>query len=166
MPAELEPLLGAFRSPLWLGRNRFRNGGSPSASSGLQGTGYADLPFETPTDVLSGMTRSAIHGNLPLAQEVSGSLLSLVNAGRERRHTASGAGSCFRSSCARRCARIARSCSTRSSRRRADRRQAAGPGGRPRQGRYDLEEIVKGLPIPASTPAASRISTSRGGSSH
>jgi choline dehydrogenase-like flavoprotein len=58
MPSALEPLLGAFRSPLWAGRNRYREG--PTSRSSKPGAPfYAELPFGHALDALSGLTRSA-----------------------------------------------------------------------------------------------------------
>lgn len=82
MPKDLEPLLGVFRSPLWVRRNRYREVPA-SKSSKSQPTSYAQLPFETVMDVFSGLTRSAIRPRLPLAHAVSEHLLSTMQAGRD-----------------------------------------------------------------------------------
>ena len=77
MPAALEPLLGFFRSPLWLGRNRYRH--AIRGGSDLQRTAYAPLPFESVADVFSGFTGSAIRPHLARLHAVGRSLLSLAH---------------------------------------------------------------------------------------
>ena len=75
LPTPFEPTLGVFRSPLWLGRNGFRekrgqSGAKVSAYSGggdhhesdhraaaTKRIGYAALPIEALTDLFAGLTR-------------------------------------------------------------------------------------------------------------
>ncbi len=82
LPSALEPLLGAFRSPLWLHRNAFREGPAPEHASIAQRIGYGALPFDNPADVLAGMTRGALGTRLSLAHDVSELGLALLRGGR------------------------------------------------------------------------------------
>jgi choline dehydrogenase-like flavoprotein len=75
MPSDLEPLLGAFRSPLWLQRNRFREDESEARIPRSQGGAYGDLPFETATDIVSGLSRGAIESRPELRNAISEFLL-------------------------------------------------------------------------------------------
>ncbi|MEN8181685.1 MAG: GMC oxidoreductase [Myxococcota bacterium] len=68
MPTALEPLLGTFRSPVWAGRNRYREGPA-SRPPGRQF--YADLPFENVVDVLSGLTRGAVREGFSRALSIA-----------------------------------------------------------------------------------------------
>jgi choline dehydrogenase-like flavoprotein len=75
MPSDLEPLLGAFRSPLWLQRNRFREDESEARIPRSPGGAYGDLPFETATDIVSGLSRGAIESRPELRNAISEFLL-------------------------------------------------------------------------------------------
>lgn len=79
LPTPVEPGLGVFRSPLWLGRNAFREKQRPPGkedwppgnednenddkhdehAAASKRIGFATLPFEALTDLFSGLTRSA-----------------------------------------------------------------------------------------------------------
>ncbi|MDH3726740.1 MAG: GMC family oxidoreductase, partial [Myxococcales bacterium] len=77
-PVDVEPALGVFRSPLWLGRNAFREEKRPPSkdswppkrkdddpdahdhvehAAASQQVGYASLPIEALTNLISGLTR-------------------------------------------------------------------------------------------------------------
>ena len=77
-PVDFEPTLGVFRSPLWLGRNAFREEKRPPSTvpwppkrkdddpdahdhvehaAASQQVGYATLPIEALTNLISGLTR-------------------------------------------------------------------------------------------------------------
>jgi len=92
LPNELEPTLGIFRSPLWLRRNAFREKPSLRDGENITGStlddgiehaaasqriGYAALPFDAMTDLLSGLTRGAAG---PQFHEVSEVGLQVVRA--------------------------------------------------------------------------------------
>lgn len=83
MPAPLEPLLGIFRSPLWLHRNGFEASPRETKDAARQKPAYAKLPFDSLADVLSTLTGSAITATLPLAHDVSQALLAFARGGRE-----------------------------------------------------------------------------------
>jgi choline dehydrogenase-like flavoprotein len=80
MPGYLEPLLGVFRSPLWLNRNRFA-GTSASPRTVLQRPPYAELPFASLVDALSGLAGGAIHSPRSLPRELGQSLYTLTRGG-------------------------------------------------------------------------------------
>lgn len=58
IPADLEPLLGVFRSPLWARRNRYREGRAPESSCDRP-PGYAGLPFQMVQDLFRALKRNA-----------------------------------------------------------------------------------------------------------
>lgn len=90
LPTPVEPGLGVFRSPLWLGRNAFRekqrpageedgpreekNGGSDvehyDHAAASKRIGFATLPFEALTDLFSGLTRGATGRNFDEISEL------------------------------------------------------------------------------------------------
>jgi choline dehydrogenase-like flavoprotein len=72
MPAPLEPLLGVFRSPLWLHRNGFEARARAANAASRQKLGYAELPFASLVDVFSTVT------TLPLGHEVGRAMLALA----------------------------------------------------------------------------------------
>lgn len=95
LPVELEPMLGMFRSPLWLRRNAFRekqrHPGQYPWPQGVLGDcdnvdrapasrriDYAPLPFEALTDLFSGLIRGAVG---PQLHEVSELGLQLLRGG-------------------------------------------------------------------------------------
>lgn len=94
LPVEVEPALGVFRSPLWLGRNGFREKKRPpdkedwpendrdgddhdpvEHAAPSQRIGYATLPIEALTDLLSGLARGAAGFRLPEVSELGLQLL-------------------------------------------------------------------------------------------
>ena len=81
MPAHLEPLLGIFRSPLWLHRNGFANPPGPNSDAITQRPAYAELPVQALADTLSGLTGSAIGKDLPIAHDLSESFLAFAEGG-------------------------------------------------------------------------------------
>lgn len=86
MASALEPLLGSFRSPLWLGRNRFLENPREAAAPGVADAGYAPLPFDSLADILSGLPRGA-SGQLPaFTHSVSTTAASLSHHDDWARH--------------------------------------------------------------------------------
>lgn len=101
LPVELEPMLGVFRSPLWLRRNAFREeqrhpGEYPwpperrdehghdhvEHAAASQRIGYAPLPLEALTDLISGLTRGAAGPQLHEVSEIGLQLLREPNPDR------------------------------------------------------------------------------------
>ncbi len=90
-PVDFEPALGVYRSPLWLGRNAFREAprapneddwppkladNDPDAhdhvehAAASQRVGYATLPIEALTNLISGLTRGTSEGGMAEASEL------------------------------------------------------------------------------------------------
>ncbi len=89
-PVDFEPALGVYRSPLWLGRNAFREARRPlneddwppkladndpdahdhvEHAAASQRVGYATLPIEALTNLISGLTRGTPEGGMAEASE-------------------------------------------------------------------------------------------------
>jgi len=104
LPVEVEPALGIFRSPLWLGRNAFREEQRPPGredwpperddddpdqhdhvehAAASQRVGYATLPIEALTNLLSGLTRGALGFGVPEVSELGFQLLHRTNGARD-----------------------------------------------------------------------------------
>jgi choline dehydrogenase-like flavoprotein len=93
LPVGMEPSIGIFRSPLWLGRNGFRekqrhpgeedwpkqiNGHSHEAdehAAASKRIGYAALPIEALTDLFVGLTRRAVGADIHETSELGLQLL-------------------------------------------------------------------------------------------
>lgn len=84
IPSYLEPVLGFFRSPLWLNRNRFDETSRPPRTVS-QRPPYAALPFTSLVDALSGLTGGAIQAHRSLPRELGQSLYSVARGGRTSR---------------------------------------------------------------------------------
>jgi choline dehydrogenase-like flavoprotein len=100
LPVGVEPAMGVFRSPLWLGRNAFREKQRPPGTeswpperggvdpdphdhiehaAASQRIGYATLPIEALSNLLSGLTRGSLGFGVPEVSELGFQLLHRTN---------------------------------------------------------------------------------------
>jgi len=77
MPTDLEPFLGVFRSPLWLGRNRFWEDSVPPNSATPPRVGYATLPFHSLSEQLVSLLPGAIQTKSPQLREVAEAVVAI-----------------------------------------------------------------------------------------
>jgi choline dehydrogenase-like flavoprotein len=77
MPSDLEPFLGVFRSPLWLGRNRFWEQPGPPPSSRPPRIGFATLPFHSLSEQLVHLVPASIQTRSPLLREVAEAAIAI-----------------------------------------------------------------------------------------